>query len=226
MRPNLFLPALLCAAVLAGCNKQQDAGTPTPATAKDPSPAPVQAAKVVKPGQGGALAAPGSQPTSMPAGHPPMGGQQMPPGHPPTGQMPAGHPPTGEMPAGHPPVDGPEGSVAGTITLADALKGELKPGSVLFIIARRDTGDGQRGMLLAAKKVEGVTAESFPLKYTVTQQDVMMQGTALNGTVRISARLDQDGDAISKSPGDIAGEATAAHPVGTEAVDFILDQKL
>ena len=54
-----------------------------------------------------------------------------------------------------------------------------------------------------------------------------MQGTVLAGTVRVSARIDQDGDAISKQSGDIVGVSSAkAHKVGAKGIDFGLDKTL
>ena len=114
----------------------------------------------------------------------------------------------------------------GTITLADTVKDAVKPGSVVFIIVRSDAGEGQKGMLLAAKKIPVTGTDMFPLTYTVGPADVMMQGTPLMGKVRLEARVDQDGDAISKAPGDVVGAMTGANTVGDSKIDFALDQKL
>ena len=81
-------------------------------------------------------------------------------------------------------------------------------------------------MVLAAKKLSVTGPQMFPLKYTVTSQNVMMQGTVLAGQVRVHARVDQDGDAISKQPGDVAGKAPSAKAVGDMKVDLILDSLL
>ncbi len=250
MRTLVTTAAMTAALALAlfGCNKQDPATgsktgeqTAAPAsTQKAPAPAPVQQARV----QGAAAAAPGSQPTSMPVnphaagklppGHPPAGG--MPPGHPPAGagKLPPGHPPAGGMPPGHPPAGGapamPAPGVGGTLTgkieLDAGMKAKVKAGSVLFIIVRQDAGEGQRGMLLAAKKVPVTGADMFPLNYTVGPQDVMMQGTQLGGNVRVEARVDQDGDAISKTPGDVVGALGKAVRVGAKGLDFTLNQSL
>ncbi len=222
MRYIMSATALIAALALTACNKQDPAtGEKTAAQKKAPAatqaapaPAPVQQAKV----QGAATPAAGSQPTSMPAGHPPAGG--MPPGHPPAGGMPPGHPPAG----GAAPAGG--GTLAGTIDLDAGMKAKVKAGSVLFIIVRQDAGQGQRGMLLAAKKVPVTGADMFPLKYTVGPADVMMQGTQLAGNVRVEARVDQDGDAISKAPGDVVGALDKAVKVGDEGLDFTLNASL
>lgn len=239
MRYLVPTAALTAALALTACNKpdapqgQPTAGQAAPASAqKAPAPAPVQQAAVK-----GVAAAPTSQPTSMPVGnmppgHPPAG--NMPAGHPPTGAgaLPPGHPPAGGMPPGHPPAGGAAmpapggGTLTGTIALDEGMKAKVKAGSVLFIIVRQDAGEGQRGMLLAAKKVPVTGADMFPLAYTVGPQDVMMQGTALAGAVRVEARVDQDGDAISKAPGDVVGALSKAVKVGDKGLDFALNSSL
>ena len=80
-------------------------------------------------------------------------------------------------------------------------------------------------MMIAATKVDGITAQAFPLKFVVSQKDAMM-GAPLVGRVQISARVDQDGDAISKQPGDVSGAHKKGVMVGINPVKFILDQKL
>jgi hypothetical protein len=153
----------------------------------------------------------------MPAGHPAVGGDQPAMG----GQMPAGHPGMGA------PAAGGGGSIEGTITLAPALKDAVKSGEWLFLIARPDMGDGgAKGPPLAVKKLPVTGPDMFPLKYELSAADVMLQGMALQGNVRVEARIDQDGDAISKVPGDVLGSAQGPHAVGAGPIDFTLDQKL
>lgn len=244
------IDGLLAAALALGlcACAPQDGGTPPTGQPAAPAPtSPATAPVQMAPGTGAAQPA-GQMPGQMPAGHPPTA--QMPTGHPPTAQMPAGHPPTGgmpppgAMPPGHPPTGGIPppggamgdqmpagtaglgGNLSGTITLADTVKDAVKAGSVVFIIVRSDAGEGQKGMLLAAKKIPVTGTDMFPLTYTVGPADVMMQGTPLMGKVRLEARVDQDGDAISKAPGDVVGAMTGANTVGDSEIDFVLDQKL
>jgi hypothetical protein len=230
MRYTLALAALALA--LTGCDKTTDAPAEKPKVATKkagPSRAPVQKARLVgKAGQPTSMPAGHGQPTSLPAGHAPAGG--MPAGHPPAGGMPAGHPPAGGMPTGHPPAGGAapaaaSGVLAGTVELASGLEAKVKPGSVMFISVRRDAGPGQKGMFLAAKRIV-VGPKTFPVSYIITGKDVMMQGTALTGAVRIDARIDQDGDAISKQPGDVVGALATPAQVGAKNVTFTLDKTL
>ena len=120
----------------------------------------------------------------------------------------------------------PGGDVRGTVRLDAKLKGDLKVGAALFLVARRATGGKGMGMLLAAKKVMVTGPAMFPLSYTLTQADVMMQGTQLNGVVEVTARVDNDGDALSKNPGDLTGAHGKAVPGGSKKVDLTLDTKL
>ena len=135
----------------------------------------------------------------------------------------------GKLPANHPPMPGqeaPKGPVAGTIHLAPELKGDVKVGSVLYVIVRRDAGAGRQGMLLAAKKVPVTGAAMFPYAYEVTEKDLMIDGTTMEGALRVSARADQDIDAISKTPGDLTGAMDRPVPAGSSGADFALDAKI
>src|SRR4051794_2160262 len=89
------------------------------------------------------------------------------------------------------PASGP--SVHVTLTLAGAAP---SPNAVLFVIAR---AAGQTaGPPAAVKRIAGPT---FPLDIDLSAADSMM-GQPLPRTVRIEARLDSDGDAMTKNPSD------------------------
>jgi len=117
------------------------------------------------------------------------------------------------------------GFIYGQLKIDEALKSKVKAGSILFVIVRRYAPEGQKGMMIAATKLEGITAGSFPLKYVVKQADAMM-GAPLVGKVSVSARIDQDGDAISKQPGDIIGTAEGSIMVGVNPVVITLNKSL
>jgi tetratricopeptide (TPR) repeat protein len=89
------------------------------------------------------------------------------------------------------PASGP--SVHVTLTLAGA---KPSPNAVLFIIAR---AAGQTaGPPAAVKRIAGPT---FPLDVDLSAADSMM-GQPLPATVRIEARIDSDGDPLTKNPSD------------------------
>jgi hypothetical protein len=133
------------------------------------------------------------------------------------------------MPSGHPSSQ-PQQPVAeknyvyGEISLDPSLVGSVKQGSVLFVVVRRYV-EGGKGMLIAATKQANITKDSFPLKYVVKQQDAMM-GAPLVGKVTVSARVDQDGDAISKQPGDLIAEPGAPVMVGENPVKLTISKAL
>ena len=168
-------------------------------------------------GTSGALAAgPGGQPTSLPAGHP----QPAQPKHP-TSQ-PSAHPSSQPTSQGQPVLSG---FIYGEISITEEMKAKVKAGSVLFVIVRRYAPEGQKGMMIAATKQDGVTAAQFPLRFVVKQSDAMM-GAPLAGKVKVSVRIDQDGDAISKQPGDIIGQAKEAVMVGVNPVAIELNSSI
>lgn len=229
----LFAALALCACGNKDSGPKKGAA---PAAQKGPSAAPAQKAKLVKkaapkvaagPAGSQPVKAAGSQPVKA-AGSQPMKAAGSQPAHA-AGSQPAGSQPAkphaGSQPAGAAGTAQVSGALAGTITLADTLKGDVKPGAVIFIIVRRDEGEGKRGMMIAAKKLPVPDAKIFPLKYIVTGRDVMMAGTKLFGPVRVEARIDHDGDALSKNPGDIVGGPIAV-PTGAKNADFTLSQKL
>jgi cytochrome c-type biogenesis protein CcmH len=109
--------------------------------------------------------------------------------------------------------------IEGTITVAPELAGKASAGDTLFIIARKGTS----GPPLAAKKL---AVSHFPLKYTLGADNVMMQGMPWAGELQIIVRVDKDGNATTKSPGDIMGVSKQLVKVGAKDADIVLDQAL
>lgn len=247
MRTISLLSFLLLTGI--GC-EQKPTATPatapatSPATAPAPAAAPVTQANAKTPSSQPVAPKPAAPhgvgataPTSQPvAGRPAAqaAGVTTGPTSQPTSQPAAGAQPTGKgddtagLPPGHPPLPGADatGDISGHIRLDPRIKDKVKPNSVLFIVIRRNSGKGKKGMLLAAKKIKLDKTQTFPRPYTITANDVMMKGVELKGIVRVSARIDQDGDALSKSPGDITGELNVPFPVGSKGVNFAMDTVL
>jgi tetratricopeptide (TPR) repeat protein len=103
----------------------------------------------------------------------------------------AKNPAPAAAPAAAPASSGP--SVHVTLTLAGAAP---SPNAVLFVIAR---AAGQTAGPPAA--VKRIASPTFPLDIDLSAADSMM-GQPLPATVRIEARLDSDGDAMTKNPSD------------------------
>ena len=106
-------------------------------------------------------------------------------------------------------------SIRGTLTLGKKTK--LREGAYLFIAARRPEG----GPPLAAIRDHAV---EFPYKFTLSSQNAMMAGGSFEGEVEITARLDQDGDPLTRQKGDYIG--TLKTQVGNQKADIVIDQEI
>ncbi len=169
--------------------------------------------KAAEPPPGGIPPLPGgAAPSAAAPGavHPPTGANagagdpSLPPGHP---QLPAGHPAvagdpqmTGEMPRGE--YD-PKATLVGQLAVADAVKAKVASGDVIFLVARQDDGS-DKGPILGVKRL---TAGAWPQSFELDGRDAMSPGTKFAGKVLLTARVDKDGDAITKNPGDVVGVA-------------------
>jgi tetratricopeptide (TPR) repeat protein len=127
-------------------------------------------------------------PAAMPANHPALPN--------PDGSQSASSPMAAAQSAAPPnaagAADGP--SVHVTLTLDRSAKSS--PNAVLFVIAR---AAGQTAGPPAA--VKRIMAPTFPLEIDLTTADSMM-GQPLPASIRLEARLDSDGDAMTKNPSD------------------------
>jgi hypothetical protein len=92
--------------------------------------------------------------------------------------------------------------IAGQIKLADKVKDKVKTGDVIYLVARRPGEGGAPGAVVAVRKLE---AGSFPMSFQLDSRDAMMAGTQMQGPLVLTARVDKDGDAMTKNPGDVTG---------------------
>lgn len=109
--------------------------------------------------------------------------------------------------------------LSGTVRIAEALDATPPAGAVLFIIARRSGA----GPPLAVKRV---TDPSLPLAFTIGPDDRMIQAMPFTGPLLLSARLDADGNATSRTPGDLQGSSPAPVSPGDTGIDLVLDEVL
>ena len=109
--------------------------------------------------------------------------------------------------------------IEGTVRLAEGLEGRVPAGAVLFIIARR----GGSGPPLAVKRIR---EPGFPLDFTLGPDDRMIQSIPFVGPLQITARVDSDGNATSRNPGDLSGAAPRAVEPGARGVELVIDQVL
>ena len=102
--------------------------------------------------------------------------------------------------------------LAGVIRLADGVSA---PGGVLFLIARSTGG----GPPLAVLKVD---SPSFPLEFRLGQANVMMQGRRFEGEMTLEARVDLDGNAMTRDPREPAGAVPGLVAAGTKGIEIVL----
>ena len=131
----------------------------------------------------------------------------------------------GETGPGAPPVEHPEigaapaagpasaSSAPGMVVVVDLPRGVTVPeGSLLYVVVREAGFDS--GAPIAVKRVP---AANFPITVTISEMD-SMAGESLPGLVRIDARIDSDGDPLSKDPLDPAASEDNVRPGGGQTL--------
>lgn len=101
--------------------------------------------------------------------------------------------------------------LAGVIEIASHQK--YSPGQILYVIARPEGG----GPPVAVSRIQ---VSTFPLPFTLGAEN-SMTGQALPEKVFLEARLDSDGDAVTKSENDPAGFVDRV-PLGSLDLRIIL----
>jgi cytochrome c-type biogenesis protein CcmH len=104
------------------------------------------------------------------------------------------------------------GGIAGTVELDGVTP---PPGAIVFVTVRPAGTTG--GPPIAAKRLP---ATSFPLAFQVGPGDSMM-GQALPERMRVEARVDSDGDPLTRDPADPAASADDVR-VGATGVRLVL----
>jgi hypothetical protein len=133
---------------------------------------------------------------------------------------PAAAPEPAQAPADDTLVD-PKTSISGTVILPAALRADVAPNDVIFLVARRIADNPQaRGTLVAVKKL---SAASFPVKFTLSARDMMVPTGAFDGEVSLAARVDKDGDPMTRRKGDVIGTLPKVK-IGAQGLKLSLDQ--
>ncbi|HYC62264.1 MAG TPA: tetratricopeptide repeat protein [Thermoanaerobaculia bacterium] len=117
-----------------------------------------------------------------------------------------------QMPEGHPPIAPDETPVPAAAGGGVQVTLDLDPAArtrsgIVFVIARNASG----GPPVAVKRV---VAGAFPINVELTSADSMM-GQQLPATFRLEARLDADGDPMTKPPTDPAAMQDGVAPGAT-----------
>jgi cytochrome c-type biogenesis protein CcmH len=109
--------------------------------------------------------------------------------------------------------------IHGTVRISPELVSRVPDGAVLFLIARNAAG----GPPLAVKRIP---SPSFPLEFELGADDRMIQAMPFAGEMTLSARIDADGNATSRTPGDLQGASAAPVRPGARGVEVLIDQAL
>lgn len=109
--------------------------------------------------------------------------------------------------------------IAGVVSIAPELAAGAPGGGVLFIIARV----GEAGPPTAVKRF---ASPSFPLEFSLGPADRMIQTVPFEGPFQLTARLDSDGNAMTREPGDLQGRIREAVAPGAAGLRLTLDELL
>jgi hypothetical protein len=113
--------------------------------------------------------------------------------------------------------------VRGNIRAKPDVASKIKAGSVLFLSAWPvDPNTGE--VLGAPVAVAKLTVDKLPVAFELSERDAMAAGTKFDGDVVVTARVDGDGEARTKEPGDVEGRVQARIPA--KGVDLVLDTAL
>ena len=137
-------------------------------------------------------------------------GAQAPPNQP-------GLPPSPNGGRGAPPVASSAEPIAGVVTVAPEFADRVRSGGTLFVVARR----GEGGPPLAVKRVP---SPEFPVRFEIGPDDRMIQSMPFVGPLTVTARLDGDGNATTREPGDLSGQLPAPVEPGSRDLTLTLDE--
>ena len=107
----------------------------------------------------------------------------------------------------------------GEIQISEDLKSRVPPRAVLFLIARLDEASPP----LAVKRVPD---PEFPLEFELGPDDRMIKSLPFAGPLKLSVRIDADGNVSTKEAGDLFGEATGTYQPGDEGIVLRVDHAL
>lgn len=114
-----------------------------------------------------------------------------------------------------------EMNISGTIRVSGALEGSVPAQGMLFVIAR--PAGVTAGPPLAVLRVP---APRFPVAFEIGPANVMIPSMRFQGDIEITVRLDSDGNAMTKLPGDLEGTSKDFHKPGASGVEIVLETRL
>jgi hypothetical protein len=112
--------------------------------------------------------------------------------------------------------------IFGTVKVAPDLSASAPAGTV-FIIARM-AGMPDRGPPIAVVKLDN---PSFPASFEIGASNMMSPELGWSGPYDLYVRLDADGNAMTKAPGDLTVEKPVAKVTpGQKNIELVLDKRL
>lgn len=109
--------------------------------------------------------------------------------------------------------------IEGTVVLSEELADHVPANAVLFVIARK----GAAGPPTAVKRV---ASPEFPLAFSIGPEDRMIQTIPFEGPLTVSVRIDADGNAMTREPGDLQGTLPSAVSPGARGLELVVDELL
>jgi hypothetical protein len=107
--------------------------------------------------------------------------------------------------------------MSGTVKLSPKLAAKWPDGAHVFVIARGENG----GPPFAVRRYDGVKP---PFAWALGPENVMIAGATAPEKLRVIARADQDGDAMTRQPGDLESAPTKAVRVAGGKADILIDR--
>jgi cytochrome c-type biogenesis protein CcmH len=117
------------------------------------------------------------------------------------------------------PPGAPAQAISGTVRLAPELEGRVPAGSVLFLMARA----GEAGPPVAVVRVP---EPRFPFEFRIGPDDRMIESMPFEGPFALSVRVDADRNAMTRTPGDLQGQAPGRVTPGATDVELVIDEVL
>lgn len=112
-------------------------------------------------------------------------------------------------------------AVSGEVVLGEGIS--PPPGTPTLFVVVRPAGAPDRGPPLAVLKAGGA---GFPQAFRVGQGNVMLPGMTFEGEVDVRARLDADGNVMTKAKGDLRSSQVVKAAAGQSGLRIVLDERL
>ncbi|GEM_PF-3186703 len=128
-------------------------------------------------------------------------------------------------------VESKHASIEGKVILSPALASKIGPSDILYVLAYPVTGlkgsekqSSFQGAPLAVRKIAPVI---FPVKYEMSEADVMFPEKKFEGLLNVMARLHKNPESAPAQKGDFEGLAKRnPAAVGSKNIDIILEPSL